>query len=138
MSKWSPATVSDPYRTEVKAEVRKKERMRKRRRKESGKNSTRDTWRREPERKGKKGSSRDPLGSNKPAEVEVTLKLLHGYRPLFPYCSHSLKRTWPLYFFLCLPSVPPPYSHSRLVLLAFLLATTSIYPRGPRNAASFR
>lgn len=60
---------------------------------------------------------RAPPGSNKPAEVEVTLKLLHGYRPLFPYCSQPQKEEHGCFIpTLCLPSVPslpPPFSHSR-------------------------
>jgi len=65
-------------------------------------------------------------GSNKAAELEVTLKLLHGYRPLFPYCSRNLKGTWPLYFSLCLPSVPPtPF------LILVHLAGLRADPRAP-------
>jgi len=67
-------------------------------------------------------------GSNKAAEVEVTLKLLHGYRPLFPYCSRSLKGTWPLYFSLCLPSVlPTPF------LILVHLVELRADPRAPDN-----
>lgn len=125
LSKWSPAAVSGPYRIEIKGERTNAQREERR--------IARETH---GEEKQEEKERRDPLGSNKPAEVEVTLKLLHGYRPLFPYCSRSLKGTWPLYFFLCLPSVSiRPF----LILVPFLPPSSSPLRQpthcGPRNAA---
>lgn len=47
---------------------------------------------------------RSSLGSSKPSKVEVTLKLLHGYRPLFPYCSQPQRKLPALFLpvFFCL------------------------------------
>lgn len=61
-------------------------------------------------------------GSNKPrGGREVTLKLLHGYRPLFPYCSRGLKGTWPFYFSLRLCLRLPSF-----LLLSFLLVLAGL------------
>jgi len=63
LSRWPPAAVSVP--TESKAKAREKKRAK--------------GWRTRRARRGGPGRERgDSPGSNKPAEVEVTLKLLHG------------------------------------------------------------